>query len=74
MSEDSDSMDSGSSNRSGLINSNRTERDDGYWETPIVRDRDGEAIGASFFLTEADLLLRPNLGWSVPMPVIPQLR
>lgn len=55
MSEDPDSIDSGNDDSSGWIDSNQIEMDDGYWETPIVRDENGEAIGASFFLTEADL-------------------
>lgn len=55
MSEKSDSMDSSNGESTCWINSNRIEADDGYWETPIVRDEDGEAIGASFFLTDDDL-------------------
>jgi hypothetical protein len=55
MSENSDRMDFSNGDSSGWINSNRIEADDDYWETPIVRDEDGKAIGASFFLTDDDL-------------------
>jgi hypothetical protein len=55
MSEESNSLDFGNGDSSGWIGSNRIEGDNGYWETPIVRDEDGEPIGASFFLTEDDL-------------------
>lgn len=54
MREDNGSMDSGLGERNGWMNLSRSQGDRG-WETPIVRDGSGEAIGASFFLTVDDL-------------------
>jgi hypothetical protein len=55
MTEDKEIVDPDSEDSSRWLNSELVEKDQGCWETPIVRDTNEEVIGASFFVTADDL-------------------
>lgn len=52
----SDEASGESENRDELDASEALSSAEGLWRTPVIRSDNGEAIGASFFVSEEDLL------------------